>query len=583
MDERSIDGWGNSATLSTANAAGTAFLRLFPARYADNVSVPMDGPNPRVVSNLVVGEGDANVGNERGLSGMLYAWGQFIDHDLSRTPIDRSQVFNILVPDGDPAFAPGSVISAGRAVTDAATGGMTDLPATAVNAVTGWLDASMVYGSDPETAARLRLPNGHMRMSEGRNLPVEEDRFLAGDVRAMENPSLTALQTLFVREHNWWVDRLADADPYASGDALFGKARGIVAAEIAQVTYGEFLPHLLGPDAIPSYTGYDPTVDPRISLEFAGAAYRWGHSTVSPVTERKDEQGVVQGGEMALHDAFFLSPNTFVQDGGADAFLRHLASDVSQAMDARIVEDLRNLLVDPPVAQDLAAINIQRGRDLGLPTLNEVRTALGLAPYVRFEELTDDTGTAAGLAAAFGSTELLDLWTGGLAEQPRAEAFIGETFARILTDQFTRLRDGDPFWHQAGSLDSALLAEISSTRLSDIILRNTDIHWLQDDAFLFAERRAADAVSEEATAPQLVIGTDEDEVLAGGPADDILVGAGGDDLALYPATFAEVELIRRDRDGWLLTGPAGTDQLIGIERLRLEDVELRLDTFDWPL
>ena len=75
------------------------------------------------------------------------------------------------------------------------------------------------------------------------------------------------------------------------------------------------------------------------------------------MTERKDEQGSVTGGELSLHDAF-LPAEEFVRDGGADGFHRHLGGDVSQAMDARIVEDLRSFLFDPPVGQDLAAINI---------------------------------------------------------------------------------------------------------------------------------------------------------------------------------------------------------------------------------
>ena len=80
----------------------------------------------------------------------------------------------------------------------------------------------------------------------------------------------------------------------------------------------------------------------------------------------------------------FFRRRNFLANCGADGQLRHLAADPSQAMDARIVEDLRNFLVDPPAAMDLAAINIQRARDLGLGTLNETREALGLDPYTTF-------------------------------------------------------------------------------------------------------------------------------------------------------------------------------------------------------
>src|SRR5260221_13769217 len=117
-----------------------------------------------------------------------------------------------------------------------------------------------------------------MKTSAGNNLPIDPQSgmFLAGDVRADENPDLTSLQILFVREHNYQVDRLHELHPNWSGDQLYQNARAIVTAEIEHITYDEFLPHLLGAGAIDPYTGYDSTVDPRITEEFAGAAYRFG-------------------------------------------------------------------------------------------------------------------------------------------------------------------------------------------------------------------------------------------------------------------------------------------------------------------
>ena len=114
-------------------------------------------------------------------------------------------------------------------------------------------------------------------------------------------------------------------------------------------------------------------------------------------------------------------------------------------MDVRIVEDLRNFLFDPPVGMDLAAINIQRGRDLGLGTLNETRKDLGLGPYTRFEQITDDAATVAAMKTAFGSVDKVDLWTGGLAERHAKGALLGQTFTVIIADQFERLRDGDRY------------------------------------------------------------------------------------------------------------------------------------------
>jgi hypothetical protein len=333
-----------------------------------------------------------------------------------------------------------------------------------------------------------------------------------------------------VREHNFQVDWLQAAHPEISGDQLYETARAIVGAEIAHITYAEFLPHLLGPGALAAYDGYDPTVDPRLSVEFAGAAYRWGHSTVSAETERKDEAGEVTGPALELRDAFFLPPAEFVVDGGAGGFLRHLATDLSQAMDARIVEDLRNFLFDPPVGLDLAAINIQRGRDLGLGTLNETRTALGLETYTEFGQITGDTATADALRAAFGTIEQIDLWTGGLSEDLAPGAFVGPTFAAILVGQFERLRDGDRLWYENGVFDEETLADIKGTSLSDLILRHTGTQYLQDHVFTFFERRDAETEAEHPEFSQLVVGTEDAQTLEGGEAGDMLAGGDGDQV-----------------------------------------------------
>lgn len=505
MEFRLVDGSGNNLTDPGINAAGTDFIRIGTAHYADGISVPLDGPNPRTISNLVVGEGDAVVPNSVGLSGMMYAWGQFIDHDLTRSTGDGVNSISITVPNGDPVYADGTFIPLTRAIQDPTTGAGTDAPAIAVNANTGWLDGSMVYGSSTAVAAALRLADGHMLTSAGNNLPVVNGGSFAGDVRVMENPSLTALQTIFVREHNYQVDRLAAADPTLSGDELYQMAKAIVTAEIAHITYGEFLPKLLGDDALSDYAGYDPAVDATLSVEFTGAAYRWGHSTVSDETQRIDEQGAVTGPALTLRDTFFLTPAAFSADGGADGFLRHLGSDRAQAMDARIVEDLRSFLFDPPVGQDLAAINIQRGRDLGLPHLNEMREALHLDPYTDFCQITDDQGTVQALAQVYASVDDVDLWTGGLAERVVPGSFIGETFGMIIADQFARTRDGDPLWWENQGFDEATTTFIRHSGLTDIILRNTDTQYLQDDPFVAYERHAAGTPAMDPEAPQLLI------------------------------------------------------------------------------
>src|SRR5262245_34343375 len=540
---RTIDGTNNNQDYNTT---GGTFTRIGDAHFADGISDPLETVNPRTVSNQVVGQGDAAVPNAEGLSGMMYAWGQFLDHDLDLSQSDGVNHIDITIPNGDPVFPDGSVLSMTRAMVDRTTGAVTDKDAAAGNAITGWLDASMVYGSTQAVADSLRLPDGHMRTSEVGNLPLNADGTMAaGDVRAQENPSLTALQTLFVREQNYQVDKLQAEHPDWDGNHLYEQARAIVGAEIASITYNEFLPHLLGSNAPGAYTGYDPTVNPTISEEFAGAAFRFGHSIVSNETERVDENGVVTGPELELKDTFFLPADQFNADGGADGFLRHLGTDASQAMDARIVDGLRNFLFDPPVGMDLAAINIQRGHDLGLGTLNETRAALGLTPYTEFSQITHDTDTVAALQATFGDVNKIDLWTGGLSEKHVAGGLVGETFSMIIGHQFEALRDGDQYYYENmanSTFDAATHNEIQHTTLSDIIERNTDTEHMQADSFVFTERHASNVAAENPDAPQLIIGVKGNATLTGGHQDDTLVanigrqlmtGRDGDDTFVF--------------------------------------------------
>jgi peroxidase len=532
---RTADGSGNNLSDSKLNAVDTDFARIGPANFADGFDKMQPGPNPREISDIVVAGGPKDGAlevNGQELSGMMYAWGQFIDHDLDleqTTPAGSDISIPLPKNDGLPA---GTTIPLTRVTIDPKTG-KPGHPATAINTVTGWLDGSMVYGSDAATASSLRLPDGHLKTSAGDNLPIvstaQGPAFAAGDARAQENPDLTALQTLFVREHNYQVDQLKKQHPNWTGNQLYQQARAITTAEIANITYNEFLPHLLGENAIPTYEGYNPKVNPTITEEFEGAAYRFGHSIVSDEIDSVSNAGATTSAQ-ALRDVFFEPPSAFVGAGGANGLLRHLADDTANPLDTHIVDDLRNFLSDPPDLTDLAAINIQRGRDLGLGTLNETRMALGLAPYTSFSQITNDPQTAAALQKAYGTVDKVDLWTGGLAENHSPGAAIGPTFGKIIADQFTALRDGDRLFFENQGFDPKTLATIKQTTLSDIIARDTDTNDIQKDAFAYYDRHTGTlggVAPENPNAPQLIIGSDGNDTLVGGPNSDILVAGKG--------------------------------------------------------
>ena len=525
---RSVDGSGNNIVNPQLNlTTNQDEARIGPANFEPGTTDGLiAGPNPREISDIISSGPQAEATDPTGLSAMMYVWGQFIDHDLDLEQQNSNGTpINITVPEDDTELTPGSVIQLTRAVTDPATG-------TIINTVDGWLDGSMVYGSDAATATELRNADGTMETSAGDNLPIINGSFMGGDVRATENPDLTAIDTLFVREHNYWVGQLKQEHPHWSGDQLYQMARAIVIAEIQNITYTEFLPKVLGPNAIPAYQQYDSSVDPRITEEFSAGAYRFGHSIVSGTEEKLDNSGNVTQSQ-SLAQAFFDTPSQVEANGGIDALLAGQISDVSQANDVYAVPELRNLLSASPDEMDLIAIDIQRERDLGLGTLNQTRTALDLRPYTSFSQISSDPTVQAHLKQVYGTADKVDLFIGGLAENHVAGAMVGQTFDAIIAKQFTALRDGDRFWWQNEGFNQSTIKQIENTSLSDIITRNTDIKNAQDDAFVAAQRVSATVTPENPDDPQLVIGGNTNgETITGGPADDTIVAGLGHDQRL---------------------------------------------------
>jgi hypothetical protein len=258
----------------------------------------------------------------------------------------------------------------------------------------------------------------------------------------------------------------------------------MVAAEVQAITYNEFLPALLGQNAIKPYQGYKPNVNPGIANEFATAAFRLGHSLLGSDIEFLDNSGNDVHEELELRDAFFNAG--IVKETGIDPILKYLASDNAEELDTRIIDDVRNFLFGPPGAGgfDLASLNIQRGRDHGLADYNQVRAAYGLPKVQDFSEITKNVELQNSLRKLYGSVDNIDTWVGGLAEDHAPGASVGPLFQRILADQFTRLRDGDRFWYERDLQDSQLDAARHTT-LADVIRRNTTTTNLQDNVFVF--------------------------------------------------------------------------------------------------
>ena len=457
---------------------------------------------------------------------ILTYWRQFIENDLNYTPDsseDECAHFDIEIPRGDSFFDANGEgdkkLKFCRSKAASGTGDSATNRRQISNSVNSWLDGSVVYGNSREVADKLRrFKNGLMKTSDGPDGPLlplnkdesgnrlvkmlnptktvpETDLFAAGDTRANENPVLLSLHTLFVREHN----RRAKLLPKTwSDEQRFQEARRYVIAHIQAITFNEYLPALLGRKA-PSYV-YNNTLNPQNSVFFSTVAFKYGHDEISGIITRYGMKGIpFRDGHMLLRDSYFF-PTSIIKVG-IDAYLRGASVNQQNALDAQFDEDIRTYLygLSPSRASDLAAIDIQRARDHGLPNYNECRRAFGLSTCSTFSCITNDTKIIALLNQVYGQDNVtfLDPFVGGLLESKYQSSNLGALFTVSILEQLVRVRNADRYWYQKdGIFPKSELAVIEATKLSDIIKRNCDIPILPKEVFLRRNISAGAALGE---------------------------------------------------------------------------------------
>jgi hypothetical protein len=241
---------------------------------------------------------------------------------------------------------------------------------------------------------------------------------------------------------------------------------------------------------VEEYKGFDAEVNPGIMNVFSSAAYRYGHSTIGKEMARVDNSGqVIEEGNIDLKNAFF-NPGAISGIGGVDAYLKGMASIVEQDFDCYVIDDLRNFLFGAPGSGglDLVAININRGRDRGLPDYNTVRQYFNLEKLTSFADISSNPLLNQKLATVYQEMDQIDPWVGMLAENHMDDALFGPTAMKIIKNQFMSLRDGDRFYFEVDPvLTDSEKQEIKSTVLSDVIKRNSDRTNIQGNVFVAQE------------------------------------------------------------------------------------------------
>lgn len=328
------------------------------------------------------------------------------------------------------------------------------------------------------------LPNGLLPLrSENCKLPTGCS--LAGEGRSDENIALNAMHTLWVREHNRIVKKLRKLNPYWEGEELFETTRKLVGAMLQHITYEEFLPFLvtLGP-----YKRYDWNLNPSISNGFSAAAFRFGHSLIPNTWAQLNSNFDKIKPDLPIRKTFRNIAT--IRNDGIEPTMFGLLANQSQDVDTKFAFNIARRLFVPPGSsgyRDLTAINIQRGRDHGVPTYGQWRRRCGLKPLKTFSDLQGIVRPSAitHLRKLYKNPNNIDLYAAGISEIPLPGRKLGETFHCIIKDQFERLRSGDRFFYlNPGVFTKLQLEEIKKVSLSKVLCDNLKgVVSLQKNAF----------------------------------------------------------------------------------------------------
>ncbi|EFC41564.1 peroxidase [Naegleria gruberi] len=498
------DGVGVNKKHPTWGSTGEPFPRLTKAAYTDGIKVPpRQKYSAREISNVFCKQEKCDDSNKYGLSSMFYAFAQFIDHDIDSIGTGiNTESFPIPIPPGDRFTTPTMPFTRANFASEKQI--FIGQPLNQVNQITGYLDCSQIYGSDPIKGRALRLLKGGLLkydekfgleflpsafphtnglfFSGGRNQSI-----VAGDDRVTEALPITSIQTLFLREHNRLARLLAKRFNVCKSDAkspkydewLYQTARAINCAQIQSITYKEYVPALIGKSHSfnPKKVKFNPDVQVTPSTEFATVAYRFGHSLVSCFLKRIDENGIEKE-RVEFKDAFNGFNRFKNSKEELDLILRGLCKHAQQNLDEKVADGLRDFLFGPNVRFDLAAFNLQRSRDCGIASFNDLRSQLGLKKLTATEISNSNSELKQKLVQYYGE-ELSDLdpWLGILMEPKSRDSMLGKLGTKIVKDQFLKLIKGDPcfYTHRKESWVKQLRKSIERVTLSDIIVANTGI------------------------------------------------------------------------------------------------------------
>lgn len=498
------------------------------------------------------------------------------DMDVLRVPLVAADLYGNFIPGANgyaqlvtPAGLLSGTADAPAQASSAYGAGRAFLNDIAHNAAPGTVDhdrdpttAEVVKAADADTDTGNDIPLNLLGAATTYDNELLDKHYVVGDGRGNENIGLTAVHHVFHSEHNNRVDQIK-AELLSSGDVAFINQwllapiqGGAVPADTSSLLWNgerlfqasrfstemvyqhlvfEEFARLVSPDIDPFLFSNTVDINPAIMAEFAHVVYRFGHSMLTESVDRLAADGQTTN-HIGLIDAF-LNPVAFegsgaTPDEAAGAILRGMTRQVGNEIDEFLTGALRNNLVGLPL--DLGAINIARGRDTGVPSLNEARRQFyeqtqdtTLKPYASWYEFAlaiknpasiinfvaaygthssvvnavtlEDKRDAATLlvmggdgaptdrlaflnatdawaGGTLGGLNNVDFWIGGLAEKKVAfQGLLGTTFNFVFEVQMEKLQEGDRFYYLSRTQGMNLLNQLEADSFAELVMRNTDL------------------------------------------------------------------------------------------------------------
>src|SRR5215211_5586391 len=504
LNARTIDGSYNDLAQPSMGSVSTRFGRNVPlSRTVPEREPDLLEPNPRLVSReLLTRETFIPV---ESVNVLAAAWLQFEVHDwFSHQPDKETKPFEIPIADDDPW--PQRPMTIERTQRDASGNGDGSAP-TFLTSDSHWWDASQIYGTNDDFAARIRDDGGRLRFAADGLPPADlvQEKDLSG-VAGNFWVGLGLLHTLFMHEHHAICDALRRDYPNSTDDELYHKARLVNAALMAKIHTVEWTPAIIAhPTTVKGMNAnWYGLLGERLTKRFG----RLGKSDVlsgipgSPT----DHHGVpysLTEEFVAVYRMHPLLPDEFTfRSLGDDSVLQQRTFPEVGALQTRarleelgVANSAYSLGVANPGAItlhnyprflqhferpdgttiDLAATDVLRIRERGVPRYNAFRRHLGLKPAASFDELTDNAEWAEEIRRVYGDLERVDLMVGLYAEPlPKGFGF-SDTAFRIFILMASRRLKSDRFFtddYNAETYTQAGLDWIDDNTMVDVIKRH---------------------------------------------------------------------------------------------------------------